>query len=360
MFRRFFLGLVLITAFGGGKLYAQAETIKLFGDTIAVGDTEFVGNYATILDCNSYIQQQCTCSCGDFWWSSVMSSNHSISLDSEMFDWGSLFFAPNKVGSDSNDFVVEKGCDPKAPDEIEFCSTLGQGYFYAVTAYAISDSFPKIRPLPLDRSGRLGWSIIMSQDSLNSIWTNHSTPTFDNPIADTTIFSNFSAIPTNGTTCLLSVADSITPINQYRALPFVRKHPLNLIFSSQNYNSFDTVIFSARMQHSNVDSVIRYALPVTWEAPFSIVQSNSDALSYTVPNPFSTQLQIGFTLAKSEDVKLQLFDLTGREWRNEEQVLGAGNQQILIDVHDLPPGSYFYIIHGAEWNRSGKVVKIEP
>ncbi len=30
----------------------------------------------------------------------------------------------------------------------------------------------------------------------------------------------------------------------------------------------------------------------------------------------------------------------------------------MLDVHDLPPGSYFYVLHGAEWNLSGNVVKI--
>jgi hypothetical protein len=30
----------------------------------------------------------------------------------------------------------------------------------------------------------------------------------------------------------------------------------------------------------------------------------------------------------------------------------------MFDVHDLPPGSYFYVLQVAEWGHSGNVVKI--
>jgi hypothetical protein len=138
------------------------------------------------------------------------------------------------------------------------------------------------------------------------------------------------------------------------------KQLLNLVFFSRNYLSFDTVIFSTRMQHPGVDSTISYPLPVSWEAPLRVGQSNNSNLSYALPNPFSTQLAIGFTLNKAEDAKLQLFDLTGRELRNEEHVFAPGNQEIILNVRDLLTGSYYYVLHGAEWNRSGNVVKVEP
>ncbi len=342
------MALILVTAFSGQAIYAQYSYPSITADTIAVGDTEFVCAYPPSI-CGDPDELECSCSCGQNWYFNPL----------EILDLGdtNIYFAPTQVGGVIDTFETYRECEELEPDH-ETCQEYSIWQFLLIHLFAVSDSFPHIRPLPLDRSGKFGWAIIMSQDSLNSVWTNHSTPTFDNPIADTTIFSNFSATPTNGATCALSVSDGITPITQYRALPFVRNYPLSLFFSSSNYMSFDTVIFSSRMQYANVDSVIRYRLPVTWNAPFSIVTSNSSiSQSYTLPNPFSTQLQIGFTLAKAENVKLQLFDLTGREWRSEEQVFGVGNQEILLDVHDLPPGSYFYILHGAEWNRSGKVVK---
>jgi hypothetical protein len=200
----------------------------------------------------------------------------------------------------------------------------------------------------------------MSPDSLNNFWMNHSAPTFDNPISDTTLFSDFTARQTNGTRVTLQVFGSLTPITQYLALPFERKHPLNLVFSSPNYLSFDTVIFSARMQHSDVDSIVSYALPVTWVAPLSVAESNSSDMTYALPNPFTNQLAIGFTLEKPEDVKLTLFDVTGREMQSEEQKFDAGTHEIMLDTHDLMPGSYYYVIRGSEWNRIGKLVKMEP
>jgi hypothetical protein len=157
----------------------------------------------------------------------------------------------------------------------------------------------------------------------------------------------------------MQVFDSLTPITQYLAVPFERKHPLNLIFSSPDYLSFDTVIFSTRIQHSDVDSVISYALPVTWVAPLSVAESNSNVLSYALPNPFFNQLAIGFTLEKPEDVKLTLYDLTGCEVRNEERELDAGSQEIKLDTRNLQAGSYYYVLRGSEWNRIGKLVKMD-
>ncbi len=113
------------------------------------------------------------------------------------------------------------------------------------------------------------------------------------------------------------------------------------------------------MRYSKIDSIIKDTFFVAnWIPLASVSNPTITEVDNALPNPFNTQLQIGFTLDKAEDVKLQLFDLTGREMRSKEQLFGVGNQQILLDVHGLPPGSYFYVLHGAEWNRSGKVVKI--
>jgi hypothetical protein len=312
-------------------------------DTVFVGDTGLVACFS-----GECISGAASCTSGSI-------EGGVVGFDPEFYgiiqngEFGGvmyIYFAPKKAGLKTDTAVLYVECSPS-----QYCYSPNPDVIYPFSAFALIDSFPKIRPQ--------GWSITMIPDSNNRIWTNHSTLTFDNPIADTTIFSEFSAKTPKGDGVTLQVFDSTTLITQYVALPFVRKQLLNLIFSSQNYLSFDTVIFSTRMQHPGVDSIVSYALPVSWKAPLSVAQNNSSYSSYALPNPFSTLLAIGFTLENAEDVKLQLFDLTGQELRNQEQEFSAGSQSIILDMRDLPSGSYFYVIHGAEWNRSGKVVKIE-
>ncbi len=200
----------------------------------------------------------------------------------------------------------------------------------------------------------------MVYDNSMKFYGTKSAPTFDNPIGDTTIFSNFNATPLNGTMCSLEVFDSIAPITEYLAMPFHRRHPLNLTFSSPNYKSFDTVIFSTRMRHGNVDSIIKYALPVTWVAPASVANGQSPGQDFALPNPFTTHTTIGFSLANSERVKLQLFDITGQTLREIDRECIPGTNEIELDTRDLPLGCYWYVVHGGEWERSGKVMKLAP
>ncbi len=265
----------------------------------------------------------------------------------DLQDYGLLrvLFAPTHVGIAGGIAVQNVECSPGS-----YC--ISPFYYDSVYGYALSDSFPKIRPQ--------GWSILMRPDSTNKNFSSRSIPTFDNPISDTTTFSNFSMVPANGASCAFQTYDSVNPINEYVALPFVRKHTLSLIISSPNYLSFDTVIFSVRMRHSGVDSIIRYALPVTWEAPLAVSQNKVPMVSYALPNPFSNEIAVGFSLSSAETIRATLFDVTGRELRSEEQLFSQGTQEIKFDTRSLPPGSYYYVLRGAEWNRTGKLVKIAP
>ncbi|HET6402001.1 MAG TPA: T9SS type A sorting domain-containing protein [Candidatus Kapabacteria bacterium] len=328
-------------SFGQCDYVIQATTYS-YGDSVIVGDTRLIANhyfiqvpyyYGTPGD-SLYIPDICT------------SYNLSVSNPAFLvpgvspFMGYEVYFSPQKVGPDSALTTIQWQCG-SAGDPCSIVEEYG---------YGLSDSFPKVRPQ--------GWDINMVPDSLGKVWTNHSIPTFDNPISDTTTFSDFKAAPTNGASCSLQVFDSTTPITQYLAHPFVRKHPLNLVFSSSNYQSFGEVIFSTRMQHGIVDSLISYTLLVNWQAPSSVSNSNRNEISYSLPNPFTNHISIGFTLAKAEDVKAALFDVPGREIRSEEKEFDAGTREITFDTRNLPAGSYFYVLHGSEWNRSGKLVKM--
>ncbi len=100
--------------------------------------------------------------------------------------------------------------------------------------------------------------------------------------------------------------------------------------------------------------------PIISSSVFIPSKEGANLMGTGFPNPFTTHTTIGFTLTKPEAVKLQLFDITGRTLREADRECTVGTNEIELDTRDLPPGCYWYLLHGGEWERSGKVVKIEP
>ncbi len=337
-------------------IVSDAEAQPLYGAYVMVGKNHVVvGDTQVVAENGVYPITGCPCP-------------PNLTLDQTLNEWSlgpdrnivaqPIFFAPARIGLSILTYQVKMSCVTRGRQCNDTLMTLYD------TAFGISDSFPKIRPLPFTRDPVStyggGWSISMEPDSSGKFWANHSTPTFDNPIPDTTVFSDFTAHPPNGNVCTLQVFDSTALISEYWAMPFRRKHPLNLTFYSSNYKSFDTIIFSSRMRHGDIDSFISYPLLVTWVAPLGVSQSKTLGQDFALPNPFTTHTTIGFTLSKPEAVKLQLFDITGRRLRETERECNSGTNEIEIDTRDLPPGCYWYLLHGGEWERSGKLVKLAP
>jgi hypothetical protein len=79
-----------------------------------------------------------------------------------------------------------------------------------------------------------------------------------------------------------------------------------------------------------------------------------------LPNPFTDQVTLAFSLDNSEGVLLRVFNLQGK--KVYEQDLGqfpAGVQQLSITLADLPRGLYFFNLQTNSKLRKGVVVKLE-
>ena len=65
------------------------------------------------------------------------------------------------------------------------------------------------------------------------------------------------------------------------------------------------------------------------------------------PNPFNNSTTINFSLDKSSNVSLKIFDSSGREIANliDNEQKEAGNFQVNFDGGDLTSGIYFYTLH---------------
>ena len=75
------------------------------------------------------------------------------------------------------------------------------------------------------------------------------------------------------------------------------------------------------------------------------------------PNPFNPNTTIVFQLARSEEVTLTLYDVTGQRIRSliQEKLL-AGEHRIIVSADDLPSGLYFYNIQAGSFNDVKKMI----
>lgn len=76
------------------------------------------------------------------------------------------------------------------------------------------------------------------------------------------------------------------------------------------------------------------------------------------PNPFKSQFRFEFGLTQSEEVKLKMFDLSGKMVFSDEFNLISGVQQVEVDVSSLniKPGTYIYKLTAREQQYTGKVL----
>ena len=88
-----------------------------------------------------------------------------------------------------------------------------------------------------------------------------------------------------------------------------------------------------------------------------IIQPAFFSVSSPAPNPFNPTTTIGFALPEQSNVKLQVYDMSGRlviTAVDGNRV--AGYHEVTIDGSDLASGVYFYQIEAGAFTGSGKMV----
>jgi len=84
------------------------------------------------------------------------------------------------------------------------------------------------------------------------------------------------------------------------------------------------------------------------------------SLFQNYPNPFNAQTIIQYSLSEPSDVKIEIYDLLGREVGmilNGMQL--AGNHQVIWNAEDLPSGMYFYKLQAGDYNETKKMVLLK-
>lgn len=98
---------------------------------------------------------------------------------------------------------------------------------------------------------------------------------------------------------------------------------------------------STSADHSVYFGLLSYraVVPTSVQEP----RFTSNLIAFDIyPNPFDQHTTIAFSLLKSEQVKLEVYDLLGRQVKVlTDQRLVSGEYTIRFDRSDLPPGLYY-------------------
>jgi len=97
--------------------------------------------------------------------------------------------------------------------------------------------------------------------------------------------------------------------------------------------------------------------PVTDIYKFQNINPNEFTLYQNYPNPFNPITNIQFTLQKSEQVKIEIYNMLGQKMEtllNKKK--SAGSHKIKFKAKDLPSGIYLYRITAGEFYEMNKMI----
>jgi hypothetical protein len=139
---------------------------------------------------------------------------------------------------------------------------------------------------------------------------------------------------------------------------------MNPIFSGDNPNG----VWRLRIRDDNTSDTGRmYAWGIQINnSPIVAIQNISNelpdsySLSQNYPNPFNPVTNIKFSLPKSANTKLTVYDITGREVAQlVNQQLQAGTYNVDFDASHLATGAYFYRLEAGEFTEVKKMILIK-
>lgn len=89
--------------------------------------------------------------------------------------------------------------------------------------------------------------------------------------------------------------------------------------------------------------------------PFARISDNTSSVSMVYPNPANDDVTIAVNSVVTEDVNMDLIDITGKSLQTSLQSLIKGNNNIRLDVSSLAEGLYFIRLKGTSINESLRI-----
>jgi hypothetical protein len=208
----------------------------------------------------------------------------------------------------------------------------------------------------------------------NGQWTAHHQWTEFNPpnrtdILDTT-FNNVNGwgtvqYHTNSVPCLRIMSHERTTTNVYDGSNHLLYSGVNEIFTVSFIGAgFNNLIAVTKQVAPTLTIYSSYA-SASFVGPTTDVSEpgalpNDFSLAQNYPNPFNPTTTIDYDLPQAADVKLQVFDIIGRE---VDLLVGgrqeAGHHSVIWDGADRSSGMYFYKIQAGDFSETKKMLLLK-
>ena len=112
------------------------------------------------------------------------------------------------------------------------------------------------------------------------------------------------------------------------------------------------------------EQIILAGIVPTGSNMFKIASENEEKLTYELsnnyPNPFNPVTRIKYEIANSENVKLKVYDILGKEVANlVDAQKEAGRYEILFDASSLASGIYFYRLQAGDFVQTRKMILLK-
>ena len=77
------------------------------------------------------------------------------------------------------------------------------------------------------------------------------------------------------------------------------------------------------------------------------------------PNPAKDYATINYAIDKTQNVKVKVFDITGKTILQKEEYQVEGNHQVKVNLSNLPVGNYYYTIQTQATRLTSKIVHVK-
>lgn len=157
-----------------------------------------------------------------------------------------------------------------------------------------------------------------------------------------------------------------TNFTNYEILGFVEGHGTS--YNTWYYSFADTTLASNghyyyRLHQLDLDGGSKYSNIVSiivTDVKNEIVEKMNFELDQNYPNPFNGQTNISFTLNETEEITLEVYDLSGKKiYELLNKTLSQGKYSIKFESNNLSSGIYFYKLSNLRNSISKKMILIK-
>jgi hypothetical protein len=116
------------------------------------------------------------------------------------------------------------------------------------------------------------------------------------------------------------------------------------------------IVISLYEQTGDYSEVNGYNFIVQDPNSISDFSSNDFQMVQNAPNPFTNNTEIIFNSSKSSEIQFSVFNVMGKEIRNEMIIAYSGKNKIVFESNNLSSGIYFYTLNNGQESVTKKMI----